>query len=127
MKKAVLVLCLILSACTSSADIQRHCAAVSQSFVQEVACFEAQAAQDPYLSNDSFVQEYMLSGRVLAEKVTGGELGENEARLQLARAYNDLVLSQQQYRAYNAIELDQLRPRHTTCNEVGGTVYCDTF
>lgn len=126
-KTGLAVLTLILAACTSTADIQRQCAAVTQSFTDEISCFEAQVAQDSYLSGDSFVQEYVLLGRVLADKVRSGQINENEARLQMSRAYNDLVMRQQQYSAYSAIEFESLRPRHTTCHDVNGVTHCDTY
>ena len=116
-----------LGACTSTADIQRQCAAMTGSFSAEVGCIESMIAQEPALNDDSFVREYVLAGRVLAEKLATGEISETEARRDFAREYNNLVMRQQQYSAYNAIELEAIRPRHTVCRREGASLYCDTY
>ncbi|GEM_PF-2989488 len=126
-KAGLLIFTLCLAACTSTADIQKQCAAAAASFGQEVSCIESLVAQDSYLGGDSFVHQYVLEGKVLAEKLAAGEIRESEARLEFSRAYNELALRQQQYQAYNAIQMDQLRPRHTTCHPSGDSLICDTY
>ena len=116
-----------LAACTTTADIQRECAAMTGSFSAEIGCIEERVAQEPSLNADSFVREYVLAGRVLAERLGAGEISENEARREFAREYNNLLLRQQRYSAYNAIELEAVRPRHTVCHREGSSLYCDTY
>lgn len=84
-------------------------------------------AQYPYMKNDSFVQEYLLSARVLADQQRAGKITENEARLQLARNYNRMVIEQQRLNTYNAMEWEALRPRDTDCYVRGNQVHCTSY
>jgi hypothetical protein len=127
MKKLYLIAALLCVSCTTAADVQQQCNAATQNFVDEVSCIEGQVGADPYLGGDSFVQEYVLSGRVLADRVRAGRLTENEARLQFARDYNQLLLQQSRRDAYDAMAWERLRPRDTDCRIHGDQVSCTSY
>ena len=106
----------ILSACTTARELQSVCAAENERFVDEISCLSQMIEQEPQLKNDSFVSEYILSGKVLARKVQAGKIKEDEARLQLARNYNRMRIEQQRLNTLSAIELDALSPRYHDCD-----------
>ncbi len=128
MIKAVFaILLLFLTACQTAGDVRRYCEAVTESFVAEVNCIEAYVARDVDMSEDSFLQEYVLAGRVLADKVAAGEIKENEARLQFTREYNRLLEREQRFRTYDALEWEAIRPTRTFCRQIDNHIYCDTY
>jgi len=106
---------LACAACTTTKALQSECAEMHERFVDEVACLSTKMEAEPLLKSDSFANEYILSGKVLARKVQAGVIEEDEARLQFARKYNQLLLEQQRYSTLSAVELDAISPRYQDC------------
>lgn len=106
---------LVCAACTTTKGLQSECSALHERFVDEVFCLNQKLDQESSLKEDSFAREYILFGKVLSRKVSSGALNEDEARLQFARKYNQLLLEQQRYNTLTAVELDALSPRYHDC------------
>ena len=117
---AILSLVSPLGACTTTAQLQAECAANNVRFIDEVSCLSRQVEAEPSLKSDSFITEYILSGKILARKVEIGDIPEDEARLLFARKYNTLLLEQQRYNTLTAVELDALSPRYQDCEIYDG-------
>lgn len=124
---SLLTFLLALAGCTTTAQVQQQCAQVTADFPTEISCMENVMAQDAYLSGDSFAQEYILGAKVLADKVRGGAMSENEARYRLAQSYNRMLVEQQRLNAYDAMEWEALRPRDTNCTVDGDQVRCKSY
>jgi len=107
---------LVCAACTTTKDLQLECAQMHERFVDEISCLSQKLDNEPSLKNDSFVSEYILSGKVLARKVQSGSMKEDAARLAFARKYNVLLLEQQRINTLSAVELDALSPRYQRCD-----------
>lgn len=110
----------MLAACTTTADIQNQCAAISNGFAEEVNCLGNMVATQPHLSGDSFAQEYVLTGRYLVERMNKQEISEDQARMMFARKYNQLRLEQQRLNTLSAVEWDALSPRYQDCDIIDG-------
>ena len=111
---------LVLAACTTTADIQNQCAAISNGFAEEVACLDNMVKTQSHLSGDSFAQEYVLTGKYLVEQMNKGEISEDRARMMFARKYNQLRLEQQRLSTLSAVEWDALSPRYQDCDIMDG-------
>ncbi|MEM6780755.1 MAG: hypothetical protein AAF569_02710 [Pseudomonadota bacterium] len=120
MKTVLAFAVLFLVGCTTTADIQNQCAAISGSFTDEVTCLDNMVATQAHLSGDSFVKEYILTGRLLVDRLNAGDISENEARLQFARAYNQMRLQQQRLSTLSAVEFEALSPRYQDCDIIDG-------
>lgn len=121
---AFLMLILGVAACTSAPDVQSECAAKTESFAAEISCIENMVAADPYMNGDSYVQEYILGAKVLAEKLEAGKISENEARYKLSKLYNRMTTQQLRREVHEQRMWDDLRPRQMDCSVNGNHVSC---
>lgn len=115
---------LIVGACTTTQQLQQQCAQISQTFGQEVQCLQNMVSENGLLASDSYAQEYVVTGRVLAQRVAKGEISEDEARMLFARKYNQLQLEQQRLNTLSAAEWRALEPRYQDCTVHGNRVQC---
>lgn len=113
-----------LAACTTTADLQNQCAAISGSFAEEVTCLDNLVQTQSHLSSDSFVKEYLLTGKILVQQVQAGEISEDQARLRFARKYNQIRLEQQRLSTLSAVEWNALSPTYQDCEIDGDRVRC---
>lgn len=129
---AVFSCALFLSACGGVSMGAQHmgCMESYADFANQVACVRNALSNDPYMAGDTLVQEYLMTGDMLAAEVRAGRIGEDEARLRFMQKLNAVkqaALAQQAQRAQIQSAADLRFPRTTTCRPWGADVRCTTF
>ncbi|MEQ9743809.1 hypothetical protein ABRQ05_05815 [Pectobacterium actinidiae] len=87
MKYLVAIIPLMLTACTTTSQLQSECEKRYTRLSDMANCLDYSIKEDQILSSVPWVKLYVLNAKVLGQKVDKGELNDLEARIELQNQY----------------------------------------
>jgi hypothetical protein len=119
---------LVMAGCANVTDFHNACQSGNAAFADQVACVKANINEHGGYANDTYLQEYVMTGEELARQVHAGRISEDQARLQWVEKLNDIRQAQlTETAAQNSINRSWDWPHYTDCHRSGEHIFCDTW